>query len=317
MLSTRSTYPRESAGDDEDAVSVAPAGFNTVGVQMSGSQARLLFGVSPYSPRVTVPLARVALSGDIADLVGYLNTTAATINTFKATSVDVFGTTTTATLAASTVNSDYANLTGATIDDLTAPSIETESISTNGTELYVDWYATDTKLPALAIPNNPIRNGTNSDGSKGGYQLESMLIGAAESVGTEALLYFGKSAGSWLMSLGQDALSMFSGYATLAEGAVSIGGSAASTAAAAGGDLALFEAGSEGLVMASSASEAASMFSSAGVLSELGTGFSTAAGEAGESLLAGIESSTAEFEEIIANHDLISSLGGTARWVAF
>ncbi len=299
MLSTSSTYPRESAGDSEDDTAVAPAGFNCVGIQAAGNQARLLFGVAPYEPRVTIPLSRVALSGDIQDLVGFLtNLNAGTVN-------------------AATVNADYANLTRATIDDLTAPSIETESISTSGTELYVDWYATDTKLPALAIPNNPIRNGFNSDGTKGGFQLENMLIGAAESVGTEALLYFGKSAGSWLMSLGQDALSMFSGYATLAEGAVSIGGSAASTAAAAGGDLALFEAGSEGLVMASSASEAASMFSSAGVLSELGTGFSTAAGEAGESLLAGIESSTAEFEEVIANHDLISSLAGSARWVAF
>ena len=301
MLSTGSTYPRESAGDSEDDAVIAPAGFNTVGIQMAGSQARLLFGVAPGEPRVTVPLSRVALSGDIADLVGFLKTTAASIST----------------LQTGTVNADYVNSTGATIEELTTDSVETESITTGGTELYVDWNATATDLPALAIVNNPLRTGLNSDGSKGGFQLENMLIGAAESVGTEALLYFGKSAGSWLMSLGQDALSMFSGYATLAEGAVSIGGSAASTAAAAGGDLALFEAGSEGMVMASSASEAASMFSSAGVLSELGTGFSTAAGEAGESLLAGIESSTAEFEEVIANHDLISSLAGSARWVAF
>ena len=315
MLSTRSTYPRESAGDDEDAVSVAPMGFNTVGVQMSGSQARLLFGVSPYSPRVTVPLARVALSGDIADLVGYLNTTAATINTFKATSVDVFGTTTTATLNASTVNSDYANLTGATIDDLTAPSIETESITTNGTELVCDWNNfSGTKLPSIALINNPFSQKNNSDGTKSGFKIESVFIGAAEGLAGDALLYLAKAGGGWLLNAAQGAFSAFNGYMALGEGAMSIGADAASFGTAAASEAAIFEAG-EGMVLASSASEAASLFSSAGVLAEGGVGWSTELGEIGESLLQGIENSSGSFVEEAAPN-FYDTLLGSARWVS-
>lgn len=311
MLSlSRNTYPRESAGDVE-AAAAEDSGFDCVGVQAFGDQARILLGRSPYVPRVAIPLARVALSGDAGDLVGYLKSSGASITQLASNAATVDQ------LTSTNINAHYVNADGADIDTIQNQQIDTESITTLGQEIVVDWNATSTKLPAVAIINNPLKTGLNSDGSHGGFQLENMLIGAAESVGTEALLYFGKSAGSWLMSLGQDALSLFNGYATLGEAGLSIGGSAASTAAAAGGDLALFEAGSEGLVMASSASEAASMFSSAGVLSELGTGFSTAAGESGEALLAGIESSTAEFEEIIASHDLVSSLAGSARWVAF
>lgn len=296
MLSTRTNYPRESAGVGTKPTTTARSGFDTVGIEVYKDQARLLFGIAPETPRVVIPLAKVALSGDLGDLNGFLDVALANVDQ---------------------LTSNFINSDGADIETLQNTSIDTESITTNGTEVYVDWNATATKLPVLAIQNNPLVSGKNSDGTKGGFSLENMLIGAAESVGTEAALYFAKSAGGWLMSLGQDAFSLFNGYASLSEAGLSIGGSAASTAAAAGGDLALFESGSEGLVMASSASEAASMFSSAGVLSELGTGFATEAGEAGEGLLSGITSSTAEFEEVLASHDLVSSLAGTARWVSF
>lgn len=302
MLSTGSRYPREAGGDtDTTGTAVTPSFFNTAGLQVAGDQCRLLLGSAPYEPRIALPFSKVALSGDFCDLQGYLSTPLAGISTVNSQLVN------SNTLNASDIYADYTQ----------SQQVDTETLTSNGVPVFCDWNATSTDLPTIQLINNPLKTGLNSDGSKGGFQLENMLIGAAESVGTEALLYFGKSAGSWLLSLGQDCLSLFNGYATLGEAGLSIGGSAASTAAAAGGDLALFEAGSEGLVMASSASEAASMFSSAGVLSELGTGFSTAAGEAGEGLLSGITSSTAELEEVIASHDLVSSLAGTARWIAF
>lgn len=291
MLSTGGQYPYESAGYDEE-VTVAPAtGFDTVGVEAYQNITRLLFGIAPGPPRVAIPLSRVALTGDLGDLGGYLNTSSASI---------------------SELNSDNA-----TITTLLNQSIDTETITTGGSPIVCDWNATATKLPTIELINNPLQRGLNSDGSKGGFSLENMLIGAAESVGSEALLYFGKGASGWLLSLGQDALSLFSGYASLSEAGLSLGADAAGAGAALGGDLAAFEAGSTGLVIAESAGDAAALFSSAGVLSELGTGFSTAAGEAGESLLAGIESSTAEFEEVLQTPDLINTITGSARWIAF
>lgn len=362
MLSIGSSYPRESAGDEEETTATPEGAFDTVGIQMSGTGARLLFGRAPYAPRVTVPLSRVAVSGDIGDLVGYLNTPGATVSTLLSDNASVSNLQSTiltagqiaaqaanvvtlmsndATvdqLSAGSLTSDnanivtlasnnaiineiaanYVNATGADVVNLQNQSIDTESLSTGGTQVFCDWNNTaGTQLPSIALLNNPLVNGYNSDRSKGGYQLGQMLIGLGEAAGTEALLYFAKQGGGWLMSLGSDALSLFSGYCSLSEAGLSLGADAAGAGAALGGDLASFVAGSEGLVMAESAGEAAAMFSSAGVLSELGTGFATEAGEAGEALLAGIESSTAEFEEVAATPGLIQNITGSARWVAF
>lgn len=292
MLSTSASYPRESAGsDDEDTTTTPEEAFNTVGIQIHADQARLLFGRAPYAPRVTVPLSRVAVSGDIGDLVGYLNTSAAAIGA---------------------LNTDNA-----TINYLQNETIDTEQILTGGVPIVCNWEANATDLPQIQLINNPLKTGLNSDGSKGGFQLGEMLIGLGEAVGTDALLYFGKGAGSWLMSLGSDALSLFNGYASLSEAGLSLGADAAGTGAALGGDLASWVAGSEGLVMAESAGEAAAMFSSAGVLSELGTGFASELGEVAEPLLSGITSSTAEFEEVLATPGLIENITGSARWIAF
>ncbi|MGV0964274.1 MAG: hypothetical protein ACOYBT_10350, partial [Polynucleobacter sp.] len=192
--------------------------------------------------------------------------------------------------------------------------VETESITTKGTELYVDWYATDTKLPALAIPNNPIRTGYNSDGKKGNFKVGDLLISAGEAAATDALLYLGRAAGGWLLSAGQSALSAFNGYAALSEAGLSLGADAAGAAGALGGDAALFEAGAEGMVLASSASEAASLFGSLGVLAEGGVGFSSELGEVGQGLLTGIENSSGSFvEEVMPG--FYEQLLGSARWV--
>ena len=113
MLSVGSYYPRESAGDEEETTTSQEGAFNTVGIQMSGTAARLLFGRAPYAPRVTVPLSRVAVSGDIADLVGYLTTSGAAI---------------------SVLNTDTA-----TITTLQNQSIDTEQITTGGQPIVCDW----------------------------------------------------------------------------------------------------------------------------------------------------------------------------------
>lgn len=299
MLSTSSTYPRESAGDSEDDTAVAPAGFNCVGIQAAGNQARLLFGVAPYEPRVTIPLSRIALSGDAGDLVGVLKAVEASITT----------------LTGGTVNADYANLTRATIDDLTAPSIETESITTGGTELVCDWNNySGTKLPSIALINNPFSQKNNSDGTKSGFKIEDVFIGAAEGLAGDALMYLAKQGGGWLLNAAQAGLSMMNGYAAIGEAGLSIGADAASFGTAAASEAAIFEAG-EGMVLASSASEAASLFSSAGVLAEGGVGWSTELGEVGEGLLQGIENSSGSFVQEAAPN-FYDTLLGSARWVS-
>lgn len=303
MLSSNSQYPRESGGydSDEDTSAVVAPGFNAVGLEMAQDKALLVFGVIPDVPRIALPFARVAITGDVGDLKGYLNAPGATVQNL------VSGTLTANNATINIVNAAYAPI----------GAIDTGSITTNGAPIVCDWYANETNLPTIELVNNPLKTGYNSDNSKGGFQLGEVLIGLGEAIGTEALMYVGKNAGGWLLSLGSDALSLMSGYTSLSEAGLSIGADAAGTGAALGGDLAAFEAGSEGLVLASTASEAASLFSSAGVLAEGGVGFATAEGEAGEALLAGIESSTAEFEEVQAVPDLISTITGSAKWIAF
>lgn len=304
MLSNRSTYRREAAGEEEEVTAVTPGGFDTVGLQMHENQARLLFGRSPYEPRIAVPLARVAASGDISDLTGYLNTKGARVSTLLSDSATVD------TLDASYINSD-----GGDIDDLTSQTLEVESITTGGVEAYVDWNLTDTKLPALAIVNNPLRTGYNSDGNKGNFSIGDLLISAGEAAAVDALLYLGKAGGGWLLSAAQDGISMMSGYASIGSAGLSIGADAAGAGAALGGDAAIFEAGSSGMVLASTASEAASLFSSAGVLAEGGVGFASAEGEIGEALLSGIENSSGSFSQE-ALPDFFDTLLGSGRWVA-
>lgn len=301
MLSTYSSYARESAGDSDDTSgAVAPQGFNTVGVQMSGNQARLLFGVSPLEPRVTIPLSRVALSGDIADLVGYLTTTGATITT----------------LQSGTVDTNYLNSTNSYLTTIQNQSIDTEAITTGGQPLVCDWYANGTDLPTIQLINNPLKTGYNSDKTKGNFSIGDLLISAGEAAATDALLYLAKAGGGWLLNAAQGAFSLFNGYASLSEAGLSLGADAAGAGAALGGDFAAFTAGESGLVLASSASEAASLFSSAGVLAEGGLAFSSELGEVGQGLLSGIESSTAELEGIVDSPDFINTLLGTAKWVS-
>jgi len=309
MLSlSKNTYPRESAGDVE-AEAAEDSGFDTVGVQAFGNQARLLFGRAPYCPRVAVPLARIALSGDAGDLVGYLKSSGASISQLASNAATVDQ------LTSTNINAHYVNADGADINIIQNQQIDTESITTLGQEIYVDWYATSTKLPAVAIQNNPLQTGYNSDGQKGNFSIGSMLISAGEAAATDALLYFGKQGAGWLMSLGQDAFSLFSGYASLSEAGMSLGGSAASLGAAAGGDAAIFAAGESGMVLASTASEAASLFSSAGVLAEGGVGFSSELGEVAQGLLTGVENSSGSFVEE-AMPDFFDTLLGTGRWVS-
>ena len=105
------------------------------------------------------------------------------------------------------------------------------------------------------------------------------------------------------------------GFATLAEGELSLGATAASAGAAAGGDALLFAEGAEGIVLASSASEAASLFGSLGVLAEGGVAFSSAEGEIAQGLLTGIESSSGSFVQEAAPN-FIDHLLGSARWVS-
>ena len=278
---------------------MAPAGFNTVGVQVAGNQARLLFGVAPYEPRVTVPLSKLALSADLGDAVGYLKTTGASIQDVQA----------------GTVNTDYLNATESTLDTIENQSIDTELITTGGTPLYVDWFATDTDLPVLALKNNPFQLKQNSDKSKAGFQIQDVFIGAAEGLAGDALMYLAKQGGGWLLNAAQAGISMMNGYAAISEAGLSLGADAASFAAGVGGDAAIFEAGAEGMVLASSASEAASLFSSAGVLAEGGVGFSSELGEIGQSLLTGIENSSGSFVSEAAP-DFFDTLLGSARWVA-
>lgn len=299
MLSSRSTYPREQGDDEAEDNAVIPAYFNTAGLQVAGDQCRLLLGTAPYEPRISLPFHKCALSGDLADLKGYLNSPGAT-----------FG-----TLVATVLNGATINGSNAFIDYVETPQVETESITAQGTELYVDWFATDTKLPALAIPNNPIRTGYNSDGNKGNFKVGDLLISAGEAAATDALLYLAKAGGGWLLSAGQAALSAFNGYAALGEAGLSIGADALGAGAAVGGDAALFTSGAEGMVMASSASEAASLFGSLGVLAEGGVGFSSELGEVGQGLLTGIENSSGSFvSEVMPN--FYDQLLGSARWVS-
>lgn len=300
MLSTNSSYPREQGGEaDDSAESVTPAFFNAAGLQVAGNQCRLLLGSAPYEPRIALPFHKIAVSGDLSDLSGYLNTQGATIG-------DV---------SAQLVNTTTLNAQDAYIDYTQSQQVETESITTGGTQLYVDWFATDTDLPVLAIKNNPFQYKTNSDTSKSGFKIEDVFIGAAEGLAGDALLWVGKAAGSWLLSAGQGALSMMSGYASLSEAGLSIGADAAGVAGAAGGDAAIFAEGAEGMVLASTASEAASLFSSAGVLAEGGVAFSSELGEVGQSLLTGIENSSGSFvQESLPN--FFDQLLGSARWVS-
>lgn len=294
MQSSRSTYPRESgqSTDDTTASAVSQA-FDVAGLQVTPTNTNILLGTAPYEPRVLIPLSRVAASGDASDLTGYLNSSGATITD---------------------LNTTYLNATGADIVNLQNEVIETESITTGGKEIYVDWQANATNLPALAIINNPLKTLKNSDGSDGAFNIGEFFLKEGESLAETAAMYIAQQAGGWLLSAASDAFNMMSGYAAIGEGAASIGGDAAG--AAIGSDLALFEAGSEGMVMASSASEAASLFGSAGVLAEGGLAFSSAEGEIGESLLLGIENSSGSFVQE-AMPDYLSTLTGASRWVAF
>lgn len=300
MLSSGSSYPREAGGDEDDtAAEVVPCYFNTAGLQVAGNQCRLLLGSAPYEPRIALPFHKIAVSGDLNDLQGYLNTSGATIGT----------------IVADLVNTTTLNAQNAYVDYTASQQVETESITTGGKEIVVDWFATDTDLPIVAIKNNPFLYKQNSDASKGGFQIESVFIGAAEGLAGDALLYLAKAGGGWLVNAAQSGLSMLNGYAAIGEAGLSLGADAASFGTAAAGDAAIFEAGAEGMVLASSASEAASLFSSAGVLAEGGVGFSSELGEVGQSLLTGLENSSGSFvQESLPN--FYDQLLGSARWVS-
>lgn len=263
-------------------------GIDSVGINVLEDRAQILFGTSPFPPSITLDVPRALVTADLADLSGFLDIDIGQIQNLQSANIKA--------------------------SSLQSQSIETPSITTGGQEIYVDWNLTTTQLPGIAIANNPLL-GYNSDGSKGGFKIGEFLISLGEAAAGEALMYLAKQSGGWLLSAGQDALSAFSGYASLSEAGLSLGADAAGTGAALGGDLAAFEAGSEGLVLASTASDAAAMFSSAGVLSTEGLAFSEL-GEAGESLLAGLESSTAEFEEVIQSPSLVQTIAGANRWLA-
>ena len=320
MLSTGSSYPREQGSEaDQQGALVRPSYFNAAGLQIAGNQCRLLLGSAPYEPRVAIPFHKIAVSGDLNDLQGYLNTTGASIGTVLA---DLVKTTTVntqnaniGTVLADLVNTTTLNAQNAYLDYTASQQVETESITTNGQQIIVDWFATDTDLPVIALKNNPFQFKQNSDKSKAGFQIQDVFIGAAEGLAGDALLYLGKAAGGWLLNAAQAGLSMMNGYAAISEAGLSLGADAASFAAGVGGDAAIFEAGAEGMVLASSASEAASLFSSAGVLAEGGVGFSSELGEVGQALLGGLENSSGSFVSEAAP-DFFDTLLGSARWVA-
>ena len=201
------------------------------------------------------------------------------------------------------------------MDTIENQSIDTELITTGGVPIVVDWFATDTDLPVIALKNNPFQFKQNSDKSKAGFQIQDVFIGAAEGLAGDALLYLGKAAGGWLLNAAQAGISMMNGYAAIGEAGLSLGADAASFGTAAAGDAAIFEAGAEGMVLASSASEAASLFSSAGVLAEGGVGFSSELGEVGQALLGGLENSSGSFVSEAAPN-FYDTLLGSARWVA-
>lgn len=299
MLSSGSRYPREQGGQEDDAVAVQPAYFNTAGLQVAGNQCRLLLGSAPYEPRIALAFNKIAVSGDLSDLAGYLNTSGATIGD----------------LLSQLVNTSTLNAQNAYIDYTQSQQVDTESITTNGQPLVCDWYANATDLPTIQLINNPLKTGYNSDKSKGNFSIGNLLISAGEAAATDALLYLGRAAGGWLLNAAQAGFSMMNGYAAIGEAGLSLGADAASFGTAAAGDAAIFEAGAEGMVLASSASEAASLFSSLGVLAEGGVGFSSELGEVGQALLTGIENSSGSFtaQELPNFYD---TLLGSARWVS-
>lgn len=299
MLSTASNYPTESAGYDEVATVAQATGFNCVGVEAFQNQARLLFGVAPGVPRVAVPLSRVALSGDLADCVGVLNASTGVVTDLTTT---------------------YLNSQGADISTLQNSSIDTETITTGGVPIYCDWNTTGTDLPAIPLVNCPLRTLKNSDGTAGATSIGQLLLKEVESIGEGlaggAVMYLLKTGGGWLLSAGNEALNALNGFMALSDEGLSLGADASGVGAALGGDLAAYEAGAEGLVMASTADEAASLFGSLGVLAEGGLAFSSAEGEIGQGLLTGIESSSGSFVQE-AVPDFLSTLKGSAAWVAF
>jgi len=321
MLSVGSYYPRESAGDEEETSTTQEGAFDTVGIQMSGTAARLLFGRAPYAPRVTVPLSRVAVSGDIGDLVGYLNTDGATVGLLYGTNASISDTlfANTAAIPTAYTQTTYANSlfsNNGQISNLECATVETPSITTSGQQIYCDFLNNvATNLPSIALLNCPLNQKNNSDNTTGGFSIENLFIGAAEGLLGDAAMYLAKQGGGWLLSAAQDGLSLLNGFASLGDGAMSIGADASTFGTAAASEAAIFEG--EGLVMASSASEAASLFSSAGVLAEGGLAFSSELGEIGEGLLTGIQSSTAELTAVEELPGFIETLLGSGRWVAF
>lgn len=270
------------------------SGIDSVGINVLEDRAQILFGTSPYPPSISLDVPRALVTADLADLSGFLNIDVGAIQQLSSQSITAHA---------------------LTCQALQSQNIDTPSITTNGVPLYVDWFAIDSALPVLALKNNPFQYKTNSDASKSGFKIEDVFIGAAEGLAGDALLWVGKAAGSWLLSAGQGALSMMSGYASLSEAGLSIGADAAGAAGAAGGDAAIFAEGAEGMVLASTASEAASLFSSAGVLAEGGIAFSSELGEIGQGLLTGIENSSGSFlQEALPN--FYDQLLGSARWVS-
>lgn len=299
MLSTGSSFPREQGGDaDESGSVVAPQWFNTAGLQVAGDQCRLLLGSAPHTPRIALPFSKVALSADFADMKGYLSTPIAGISTMNSQLIN------SNTLNASDIYADYTQ----------SQQVDTETLTSNGVPIRCDWNATSTDLPTIQLINNPFQTKSNGDGTKAGFDIGSVFIGAAEGLAGDALLYLARSAGGWLLDAAQSGLSMMNGYLALSETGLSVGADAASFGTAAAGDAAIFEAG-EGLVLASSASEAASLFSSAGLLAEGGVGFSSDLGEVAQGLLTGIENSSGSFVEE-AMPDFFDTLLGSSRWVS-